>query len=155
MIHVFVRICYTTHVPGKSPVISSTSTVSWERQLAVCLFSFQLGGWLLLPTSFSTVHLIFFSLRMQLQVPDFKHQVWWQSKRFWDFETLAELCVFLTVSDIFHIVYLSFLIFIYLNGKSLIRTIFNSKGNAFNSNLQVHSSFKYMHSFNTHMLSSY
>lgn len=43
MIHVFVRICCTTHVPGKSPVIPSTSSGSWEKQLAVCLFSFRLG----------------------------------------------------------------------------------------------------------------
>lgn len=44
MIHVFVRICYTTHVPSKSPVISSTSVISPERQL-VSLFVYLAFTW--------------------------------------------------------------------------------------------------------------
>lgn len=132
MIHVFVRICYTTHVPGKSPVISSTSTVSWERQLAVvclsvCLFSFPLGCWLLLPTFFSTRYLSSPYLECSHKVPILNVRY---SDNPRDLRLSNTGIIFKnSFRYILHYVF-EFLNLIYLNRKYLIRTIFSSKGNA-------------------------
>jgi len=150
MIHVFVRICYTTHVPSESPVISSTSVISPERQL-VSLFVYLAFTW---AVGCRVSYLFFlpapssFNLECSHDALPFKNTWMLRSRMNCWFSEIMPCSLLLEI--ISHNLFLNFLVLIYLTGKYLIRINFIPKGNG-----QDKSSFKYMYLFNKYVMKSY